>query len=222
MTSPLPAQIGAVSGQPATIRVGKVETVSPLTVSIQGTVLADVGIVGVPSLPAAGQPVLVVGQSAEPSSDAASWAVLGAVTPAAVASGVLGFEQPTGIGGFTNTVFQTGVPSCGVNFVAPPSGQVRVDWHARFQSNTVGTRALVSVQVTEPVSGTVVSPSADGSSLEGSNTVAAGADSRLEAAMFRLVRGLTPGVTYVAVTQHKMIAAGNGDVFTRSILVSPV
>lgn len=78
MTSPLPSQIRSTPGEPASVRIGTVVSVSPLSVSVQGTVFTGVGSAGSWS-PVAGQTVALLGQSAEPSSDPASWMVLGSV-----------------------------------------------------------------------------------------------------------------------------------------------
>lgn len=66
-----------VAGLPATIRVGRVDSVSPFRVSIQGAVLADVGTVA-PYL-SVGDTVAIVGQPPEQGADPASWLVLGRI-----------------------------------------------------------------------------------------------------------------------------------------------
>lgn len=65
-------------GQPATVRVGTVMSVSPLVVSVQGTLFTDAGAVGEVVV---GDVVALLGQSAV-SADGSSWLVLGNVTSA--------------------------------------------------------------------------------------------------------------------------------------------
>lgn len=68
-------------GQPASIRVGIVESLDPLTVSVQGVILNDVGVLS-SYAPQIGDSVVVIGQSSEAGSDPASWVALGSATPA--------------------------------------------------------------------------------------------------------------------------------------------
>ena len=80
MTQPLVQAVQAVPSQPSTTRVGTVTSVDPLTVSVQGTVFVGVGKLASYFMPAVGDVVALVGQSAL-TSDAASWLVLGRVDP---------------------------------------------------------------------------------------------------------------------------------------------
>lgn len=74
-------QISKDRGQPATVRIGTVVTVSPLTVLVQNTVLTNVGVLDGASL-AVGSVVALLGQSAV-SADGSSWLALGALVQAA-------------------------------------------------------------------------------------------------------------------------------------------
>lgn len=71
----LPEQIAKDRGQPATVRVGIVFSVSPFTVLLQQTVMQDVGLLG-SYRPQIGDPVILLGQSAV-SADGSSWLALG-------------------------------------------------------------------------------------------------------------------------------------------------
>lgn len=82
MTQPLVQQIQASPSQPATVRIGTVTSTDPLTVSVQGTVFVGVGKLASYFMPAVGDVVALVGQSAL-TSDAASWLVLGRIDPGA-------------------------------------------------------------------------------------------------------------------------------------------
>lgn len=129
---------------------------------------------------------------------------------------------------FTSTSYIQGTAICGVTFVAPSSGSVRIDWRARFQSNSNNTRAAVSVQVRAGGTiggGTIVSDGDDDSALETSQSSTAGttaAETRTQAGTWRRVTGLTAGTVYNAVTVHKMLSAGNATIFSRSIMVTPL
>lgn len=132
---------------------------------------------------------------------------------------VVTVNEGTDIAGFTSTTFTQGSPVCGVAFAAPPTGQVTIIWHARFEPNTA-VRVLVSIGVR--AGGTVGSGAdeavaADNWSIESTAT----ADARIQASAHRTIVGLTPGSTYNVVTEHKVSAAGNGDIYDRAITVIP-
>lgn len=80
MTSPLPSQIRANPGSPASVRVGTVDSADPLRVSLQGTILDNVGLVG-SYAPQTGDPVVLLGQSSAAGPDPASWVALGKPSP---------------------------------------------------------------------------------------------------------------------------------------------
>jgi hypothetical protein len=71
----LTQQIAAAPGQPATVRIGRIASVNPVTVSVQGVVFDDVGYVQGHTY-ALGDTVALVGQSNASGSDPASWLVL--------------------------------------------------------------------------------------------------------------------------------------------------
>lgn len=83
------AVAGAV-GQPASVRVGVVDSVSPLVISANGTPFEDVGVLNnVPMQ--VGNPVVLLGQSSVAGSDPASWLALG--TPSSTGLRVETAEQ---------------------------------------------------------------------------------------------------------------------------------
>lgn len=234
MTSPLgsgmvlslPAQVVRASGAPSSVRIGVVTSLSPLTVSIQGHNL-NPGAVGVAANinPVLGSSVVLLGQSKASGTDPSSWLIIGLAASSSVAPLLEFLTEGTDQAAFTSTAYIAGTPICGVSFVAPPSGVIRVDWHSRFQTNTVATRSLVSVQVaTDAVldAGVVVSIPTDSSALENPNDALGGTSTRLQAGMWRLVPGLVPGAVYNAVVKFRMATAGNGDIFDRSIMVTPM
>lgn len=96
-------------GQPATVRIGVVVTVNPLTVRVQNTVLTNVGSLGGANL-VVGDTVALLGQSAV-SADGSSWLALGSVGAASTV-GALTYNgmqqtpapQSNATGGFTSIV----------------------------------------------------------------------------------------------------------------------
>lgn len=121
--------------------------------------------------------------------------------------------------GFTNTSYTAGSVVCGVTFVAPTSGRVKIDFWGRGEPNTANTVFLSAAVRT---GGTIGS----GSSVliaNDNSAVIYGASSSQDFAGsgVRYVSGLTAGSTYNAVTEHR-VDGGNGDMFDRSILVYPL
>lgn len=82
MTQPLVQAASSLAGQPSSVRIGTVADTTPLTVSVQGAVFTDVGILGSFS-PILGQAVALLGQSPASGSDPTSWLVLGDIHPEA-------------------------------------------------------------------------------------------------------------------------------------------
>lgn len=85
--SSLAPQIKAVPGAPSSVRVGTITSLSPPSVSVQGTVFADVGFLGWYT-PVVGDTVVVLGQSSGASSDPTSWLVLGSVYGSGTSAGL--------------------------------------------------------------------------------------------------------------------------------------
>lgn len=123
---------------------------------------------------------------------------------------------------FTNTAYTQGATVVGQSFTAPTSGRVLVLWHGRFENNSTGFIFVSAAVRTGSTigSGTSVSGATDESAVN-TNTGTGGFDTRIAAAMFRVVTGLTPGNSYNAVTEHR-VTSGNGDVFDRSLAVIPL
>lgn len=126
---------------------------------------------------------------------------------------------------FTDTAYVAGASVCGVTFVAPSSGAVQISWHARCESNTINLSVMVSTQLREGGtigSGTIVHSPADTRALEGPADDPAGTKARIQASMYTVAAGLTAGSTYNVRTMHRITGAGDGDIFDRSILVTPL
>ncbi|MFF7183254.1 hypothetical protein [Streptomyces sp. NPDC008121] len=127
----------------------------------------------------------------------------------------------TDIVGFTDIVFTAGTPIVGVVFTAPTTGRVRVDWHSRFQpTSAVAAQVAFALRSGSTLgAGAMVQDGLNEHCLETPNV--SGSGSRVQASMYSIVSGLTPGSVYNAVVCHRMVSAGSGTIFARSIGVSP-
>ena len=145
MTQPLVEQVQNSSGQPATVRVGRVASVSPFTVSAQGVVFTDVGWLG-SYLPNLGDVVILLGQSPASGPDPGSWVALGATSPtvgkqvhitqlrrnAAQSIATASFTAISWDGIIIDTM--GGFSGASTDFVAPFSGYYEFTGHASFAS----------------------------------------------------------------------------------------
>lgn len=129
-------------------------------------------------------------------------------------------EDVTDIAGFTHIIFQAGSPNVGVVFVAPTTGRVRIDWHARAQPGSANHVQIGYALRTGSIlgSGTLLQDGQNEKCLETPNV--SGTAGRLQAAMYDIVSGLTPGADYNVLTCHRMVTAGSGTIFARSIGVT--
>lgn len=148
MTSPLPAQIQSTPGAPSSVRIGMVTGVNPVVVSLQGTVLDDVGFLG-SYVPAVGDSVVLLGQSSTVSTDPTSWLALGSSNGAARVAFQAGEELFTFVAltvAFVDVVFAqpyASPPSVSGN-IASVSG-VASGWFVRCATVTAtGFRLLVT------------------------------------------------------------------------------
>jgi hypothetical protein len=124
------------------------------------------------------------------------------------------------------STYSVGTATCGTTFVAPTSGIVVVFWSARVEVATSAGFIGVTVQVASGStigSGAVVAgngAAADNSCIETRRGTGTAADTRIQASMFRIVTGLTPGATYNAVVMHRGISGAiAGTVYERGIMV---
>lgn len=144
MTSPLAPQIKAVPGSPASVRVGTVLSVSPLQVSVQGTVFRSdaVGFAG-SYAPQVGDSVVLLGQSSAAGPDPSSWVALASST----SSGL----QPLFASGTVSTtlvVADTTIPGTTIPFTTTAAQtMVQAWWTGDFDA--VG--AVISTSVLRPI-----------------------------------------------------------------------
>lgn len=121
---------------------------------------------------------------------------------------------------FTNTSFGVagsgGYVDCGVAFVAPPSGRVRLDW-AGWISNSSSSFAIISPVTRNGAvvgSGTVFKAADDDYSISQGNEAG-----RVGAHDF--LSGLTPGNSYNVRLEHR-VPANTGTALRRIVTVTPL
>lgn len=219
MTQPLASQIARTPGSPASVRIGKVASVSPWTVSVQGTVFepSAVAVVGGLPLPGLGQPVALVGQSPSAGADPASWLVVPMQGSVSAANTATDYDA-TSVG-TTSATYVALAPTVGVAFVAPPSGTVMVHWRANLFNSDATTTGGASPQIREGAvvgSGTIfVAGTIDRTlTLTGTSGIDFGASSPIST--------LTPGMSYNAEMVHRRFAgAGTAQFARREVTVVP-
>lgn len=153
MTSPLPAQIHANPGSPASVRVGVVDSITGgVTVSVQGTVMRGVGLLG-SYAPRPGDSVILLGQSSEAGADPASWVALGASQQQPQGQLLITQVQRNSVQNISNNMF-TPISWDGVvidnmgafpsgsstDLVAPFDGWYELAGRGSFVANAVGQR----------------------------------------------------------------------------------
>lgn len=122
--------------------------------------------------------------------------------------------------GFTNTTFGPGTTTVGVSFVAATSGRAKIDYNVLMEANTANH---VVVSVTTRAGGVIGSgTSFQSASLDEAIYSSNVAGQDFAAAGTRYLSGLAAGSTYNSVIEFRMDAAGNGDIFYRSITVAPL
>jgi hypothetical protein len=129
--------VGAAVGQPASVRIGTVQSVNPPVVTAQGVAFDDVGFLGGYG-PAVGDTVALLGQSSASGSDPTSWLALGKVVST---GGVPGGPVQAGVEDVEVVATTSAVQ--GVVFAVPyateptvttniPSGAgATANWHSR-------------------------------------------------------------------------------------------
>lgn len=70
--------IQSAAGQPASVRIGRITSTSPVTVDVQGASFRDAGVLS-SYTPVVGHVVALLGQSTASGSDPTSWLILGRV-----------------------------------------------------------------------------------------------------------------------------------------------
>jgi hypothetical protein len=214
MATSLVGQIAQAAGLPSTVRVGMVESTAPLTVSVQGATYASdaVGIVQ-PGVPAAGQPVALLGQAGLSGGDPASWLVLGGVTaPAAVAVTVQAAE--TALASTASLAYVPTAVVVSAPFIAPTNGTVLIHWRGGILTSGAG-ECFISPEITDPDGG-VFLPASDSRAV----STPLGSTIRVGSATF--CPGLTPGLTYTVTLMQRTTNAGSPALAVdRQVIVAP-
>lgn len=222
----LVSEILAAVGQPASIRIGRVAAINPLSISLQGVTL-DPSTYGVLDsyIPTVNDSVVLIGQSKSVGSDPSTWLVLGHPddpTTITVINSVTVAAFAAGGGSTTSATFVTIATIVGVAFVAPASGKVLVHWRSGLDNTAADTKGVVSWEIRN--GGTVGA---------GTVVVAAGANtvigllgtSEIEAGATSLVAAgtLTPGSTYNIQLMYARQAGTGTAAFARGeVVVQPV
>jgi hypothetical protein len=138
MTQPLPRVIQTVPGQPASVRVGRIISVNPFVLSVQGASFNSdaVGVLG-SYIPVLDDFVSVLGQSSASGSDPSSWLILGSPRSVTADAGLtLSSAQKVGASALLNlTSVQTDVTGTTINVTTSRDGATLVAWwHADFEA----------------------------------------------------------------------------------------
>lgn len=121
MTGLAEAVQGAV-GQPASVRIGIVQSVNPTVIAAQGVPFTDVGYLG-SFRPVVGQSVVLLGQCSQAGSDPASWLALGS-SHASPAVNYQSQEVAVSFAAATSNVRAVVFPQ---PFAAPPNVHVNIN-----------------------------------------------------------------------------------------------
>lgn len=125
--------IQGAAGQPASVRIGVVESIDPLVISAQGAPFDNIGLLNSYG-PALGDTVALLGQSSDSGSDPASWLALGAVTGATAGRGLSQILTVAATALLSLTGVTTDVPGAVLNFnTARPGAVAVVTWFADFE-----------------------------------------------------------------------------------------
>lgn len=205
---------GAV-GQPASVRIGTVDSASPLAVSAQGVAFTDVGLLE-GYIPQVGDSVALLGQSSEAGSDPASWLALGSIQASTASLARSETDMQDGLVSTASTVYVTTGTVCSTPFVAPNSGRILIVWRAGLLTSGGAAEAYAAPQINDS-SGATLSGAADNRAISTpfSSTLRMGSSTLFEF-------GLTPGDTYTAVLMHRTTNAASAALFvSREIAVIP-
>lgn len=205
---------GAV-GQPASVRIGIVDSISPLVISAQGATFNDVGVRD-GYIPQVGDSVALLGQSSGAGSDPASWLALGAIQPSTAAPARSETDTQDALASTTSVTYVTTGTACSTTFVAPNSGRVLITWRAGLLTSGGAAEAYAAPQINDST-GATISGAADNRAISNpfGSTMNFGSSTLVES-------GLTPGETYTAILMHRTTNAASAALFVnREIAVIP-
>lgn len=127
----------------------------------------------------------------------------------------------TGAGGVASasSSFASGSPSCGVAFVAPPSGKCLINWSAEIAPTTTSVAGICSIQVKNGGtldSGTVVLSPSDDYAVR-----SFGIADRYQMGLSYLLTGLTSGNSYNVMLQQRGSTSTTVNFYRRRVIVTP-
>jgi hypothetical protein len=197
MTQPLPRVIQANPGQPASVRVGRITSVNPFVLTVQGAEFNSdaVGVLG-SYIPVLDDVVSVLGQSSASGSDPSSWLILGEAKAIGAAAGLtLSLVRMSTSTAVLNLVAaQTTITGTSISFdTSRDSATLVAWWHADFEAIgatlTTGVCHLVVDGITQAPQAIWEMPTA--------------------AASGRVTAGQTEVVTLASSGSHTVNLAGN-------------
>lgn len=138
MTQPLATASRATAGQPSSVRQGRVASVSPFVLTVQGAAYNSdaVGILG-SYVPAVGDVVSVLGQSVATGTDPQSWLILGEARRVDAPAGltVSAVRMATATAALSLTSVQTPVTGASMTVTTTRTNALIVAyWHADFEA----------------------------------------------------------------------------------------
>lgn len=138
MTQPLVTSTRNAVGQPSSVRMGTITSVSPLILTVQGAPYSSdaVGVLGW-YVPAVGDVVAVLGQSVATGSDPQSWLILGLVRQADANAGlsVSAVQMATATAVLNLTSIQTPVTGASLTVTTTrDNATILVHWHVDFEA----------------------------------------------------------------------------------------
>lgn len=203
---------GAV-GQPASVRIGVVDSVDPVVISAQGVPFDDVGILE-GEVPLVGDSVALLGQSSAVGSDPASWLALGAVRSVGAPVAISRSDFQDALASTASTTYVTTAVVCETPFIAPRTGRVLVAFRGGVLVTSAG-QCFVAPQITNP-DGSIFLNATDAVSINTPFT------STLNFGATTLIGDLVPGLTYTAtLMQRTSSGASPALAVGREIVVAP-
>lgn len=193
------AMQGAV-GQPASVRIGVVDSINPIVVSAQGVAFENVGLLGDLALQP-GDTVALLGQSSAVGSDPASWLVLERVRQTTAPTAIAVSNVQDALASTASLAYVTTAVVCTIPFVAPNTGRILLAWRGGILTSGAG-ECFVAPQITNP----------DGSLFLGatdSGSISSPFGSTQRRGATTLIMGLTPGLTYTATLMQRTTNAGS-------------
>jgi hypothetical protein len=128
-----------------------------------------------------------------------------------------------------NQSFGPGTPTCGLTFVAPPSGRVIITLSGVVESTQNGSLTILSFRVGTGSTlggGSAIFGPSDEYAITAGRAVNQGAATRTSGSMRRLITGLSAGSTYNVRTMQRVDAGETGGIggaiFNRYLLVEYV